>query len=47
MTDSFYDKYKDIILEKLDAWPTNKKINWSSISRECEINEKNGGQKVK
>ena len=47
INDSFVDRYKDIVVEKLREWPVNDMLNWSEIARQCGMSENNAGQKVK
>ena len=47
INDSFIDEYKDIVVEKLNAWPVDNVLNWSVIARQCNLPGTNAGQKVK
>ena len=47
INDSFIDKYKDIVVEKLNEWPVDNVLNWSVIARHCNLPGTNAGQKVK
>ena len=40
ITDSQYNEYLDIVLQKLSDWPEDKNMNWSELSRLCGLTTK-------
>ena len=37
----------DTVIQQLENWPTEEKINWSDVARKVGITQANGGQIVK
>ena len=47
ISDSFFENYKDVVMEKLTEWPSEKTMNWSELGIQCGLSVQNRGQKVK